>query len=560
MNTGPTIKIYTTNDEATIVWKYTANIKNCLGFAVFRKKQGETDLEAEPVHTFVGFAGDPHSQDENRPSTEWPIQKYMWIDYFVSKGDVIAYRVIPMIQQATGKLEKSMAFATPWSPMVTVGNIGGAEAYFNRGLVSSQFLAKRLNNIPVKERVKTLKTNLLDANSAIRSFMGGNLMLALHGLLDEVAKDPSLQLYTALYELDEFELIAKLNKLGKRAHIILANGAFGPGKPDPQAVNAKRLTIKPIRRIVSSGHFAHNKFVVITQKQGATETAVKVLTGSTNWTTNGLFTQVNNAVILHDAAVAAYYKAEWDAIAADCNGQGKGLYAAPYRAHNNAAFQNKKADITTYFAPVPKPIDMDAADKCIRAAKQGVLFLMFKPGTEGKSRILYDTILAMRNNKNLYVNGVMNADPGGKKNPTITFMNNNKEEKGDLSVVLPAAINEDFQFWQKEVSPQNVTIHSKAIVIDPFSDDPVIITGSHNMGIKASHANDDNLNIIRGNKALAQAYAINMMGVYHHYRWRFFRSRSTLNPQWDGNIKNDSWQNWYKTGNKAAELKFWLGM
>lgn len=571
----PLIKVYVNNDDATIVWKYPNPIKNCYGFAVYRKRKGETDADAEPVFTSVGFQDDAHTAFETRPSTEWPIQKYMWIDYFVNNGDEVSYRVVPMIgpdtpAKATGKtktanaqstaaattLTKASDLATPWTPMIKIGDNGGCEAYFNRGLVSSQFLSKRLNNIPKAERTKTLKANLQDPKSTIRTFLGGNLLQALTNLLTEVAADPTLQLYAALYELDEFSLIAGLNKLGKRAHVILANGAFGSGKPDPQAAHAKLLkNIDLTRRKVSTPHFAHNKFIVIT-KNG---TPVKVFTGSTNWTTNGVFTQINNAVVLHDPEVAKYYKDEWDAIKADCDKSGKGLYGETYTAHNATARTNADKSVTTFFTPVPNKIDMTGATKYIQNAKHGILFLMFKPGVEGKSLMLYDAIMKMAKNKNLLVNGVLNGDPGGAKTPTITFLTHNKPEDGDLDAVLPAAINENFQFWQNEVAKQNVTIHSKAIVIDPFSANPVLITGSHNMGDKASKSNDDNLNIIVGNKALTQAYAINMMGVYHHYRWRYFRSKKTSAPKWEGNIKSDAWQGWYSTGEKANEIKFWLG-
>ena len=581
-NGTATIKVYVNNDDATIVWKYPKAIPNCWGFAIYRKRKGESDADSEPLFTSVGFQDDPHTAFETRPSTEWPVQKYMWIDYFVNSGDEVQYRVVPMIGNpagASGKtaksgkpapkgtvgptgtgtvtLTKASDLATPWSDMVKVGDNGGVEAYFNRGLVSSQFLAKRLNNIPKAERTKTLKSNLADPKSSIRTFMGGNLLAALTSLLDEVAKDTSLQLFGALYELDEFSLIAGLNKIGKRANIILANGAFGSGKPDPQAAHAKLLTkVNVTRRIVSTPHFAHNKFMVVV-KNG---TPQKVFTGSTNWTMNGVFTQINNAVVLHDPKVAQYYKDEWDAIKADCDKTGKGLYGAAFKKHNSTAQTNADKSITTFFTPVPNKIDMTAATKCIEAAKHGILFLMFKPGVEGKSLMLYDSIMKMAKNTKLLVNGVLNADPGGKQDPTIGFLSHNKFEPGDLDAVLPAAINENFQFWQNEVAKQNVTIHSKAIVIDPFSDNPVLITGSHNMGSKASQSNDDNLNIIVGNKALTQAYAINMMGVYHHYRWRFYRNSKKDNaPKWAGNIKSDEWQKWYSTGEKANEITFWLG-
>ena len=47
-------------------------------------------------------------------------------------------------------------------------------------------------------------------------------------------------------------------------------------------------------RIVSQSHFAHNKFLVVSDANGPTA----VWTGSTNWTVTGLCTQSNNAILL----------------------------------------------------------------------------------------------------------------------------------------------------------------------------------------------------------------------------------------------------------------------
>jgi len=46
------------------------------------------------------------------------------------------------------------------------------------------------------------------------------------------------------------------------------------------------------------------------------------------------------------------------------------------------------------------------------------------------------------------------------------------------------------------------------------------MTGSHNLGRKASEMNDDNLVFIENDPATA-AYAVNIITVYDHYRWRF---------------------------------------
>ena len=53
-------------------------------------------------------------------------------------------------------------------------------------------------------------------------------------------------------------------------------------------------------------------------------------------------------------------------------------------------------------------------------------------------------------------------------------------------------------------------------MLDPFSDYPVLMTGSHNLGVKASQKNDDNLVILEGPEAapLAVAYAIGIIAKY----------------------------------------------
>src|SRR5207237_10145544 len=113
----------------------------------------------------------------------------------------------------------------------------------------------------------------------------------------------------------------------------------------------------------------------------------------------------------------------------------------------------------------------------------------------------------------------------------------------------------------------HATVHSKTIVLDPFGDHPVVMTGAHNLGPKASSQNDDNLVIIENAPALAAAYAVNIMGVYDTYRFRFRRAQAQqagaaggggAHPAWPGLQKADTWQDDYFTGAKARELAFWL--
>jgi phosphatidylserine/phosphatidylglycerophosphate/cardiolipin synthase-like enzyme len=92
------------------------------------------------------------------------------------------------------------------------------------------------------------------------------------------------------------------------------------------------------------------------------------------------------------------------------------------------------------------------------------------------------------------------------------------------------------------------------VVIDPFSADPVVITGSHNFSSSASAKNDENFIIIKGDYELAEAYAVNILGAYAHYRWRVFLSQT--NKPFNGLKDNDKWQA-PKLAAERRELQFW---
>jgi phosphatidylserine/phosphatidylglycerophosphate/cardiolipin synthase-like enzyme len=104
-------------------------------------------------------------------------------------------------------------------------------------------------------------------------------------------------------------------------------------------------------------------------------------------------------------------------------------------------------------------------------------------------------------------------------------------------------------------------VHSKAVLVDPLGNHPIVLTGSHNLGPKASGTNDENLLIIRDAPGLAAAYAANIMAVYNQYRWRFRRPTQPTQKRWKGLKDNDRWQRGYLKPDSVAlrEMNFWVG-
>ena len=202
----------------------------------------------------------------------------------------------------------------------------------------------------------------------------------------------------------------------------------------------------------------------------------------------------------------------------------------------------------------PRPDDMAAVFDAIHAAKHGILFLLFQPG---KPSVLDAIVEAQRAKPELYVRGAA-TDPQAIRDYETQL----HQRPGDpvANVAAASAIDDQFSFWQKELlksSPEaHAIIHDKIVVVDPLSPDCVVITGSHNLGYRASYTNDENLLIIRGHQKLAEAYAVHVMDIYDHYRWRWLLQQHG-NHAFTALKRTPDWQKRYFT-TLRAETAFWL--
>ena len=547
------IKAFANCDHVVIAWRYDTLIPNCIGFAVYKKLIDETNAVAEPLPNRIGFAGQNPKPGEQRPSTDWPIQRFVWTDYDVKFGDEPNYMVVPMLWNGK-EVQKDTGNASDWSLPVKLQTGKDIEAYFNRGIISSQFMSRQIESLQATDKKATLATTLQDEDSSIRKFLGGVLAEHLFSEMDTVIKDKTISIYASLYELNEEILIGKFKDIGKRANIILANGAFQK-KPHNDENYDERQDLKNNSdvqvsdRIVKGNHFAHNKFIVFCKN----DKPYKVWTGSTNTTQNGLYTQVNNAIIINNADVAGWYRAEWDKIKEAGND-----YPSDYIDYNSEGHPSE-AGVTTWFAPVGDQQDMKAAEALIDKAQDGILFLFFNPGTHDTLYNKITGLIGKAGGPDLFVHGIMNQDPGGKVNPLV-FIHKSSSRSTDFDTILPKSIHDEFGYWKDEISPKMVTIHSKVVVIDPFGKNPVVMTGSHNMGPKASASNDDNLNIITGNPDLAIQYAVNILSVYDHYHWRYsLATAQDPSKTYQGLSTDPGWMKSYLAGDHTDQLTFMLG-
>jgi len=141
-----------------------------------------------------------------------------------------------------------------------------------------------------------------------RAFLEGDLGNELFTIL-KVGLCDHLDVHAALYELGDEQIEDAMIALGPKLHLILANGSDKSGDGNETARNRlNEAEIPTIDRLLKSKGLGHNKFAVLSDRSGPK----KVWTGSTNWSTTGLCTQVNNGLLIADDKVARLYRKQWD--------------------------------------------------------------------------------------------------------------------------------------------------------------------------------------------------------------------------------------------------------
>lgn len=307
-------------DDAVLFWQTAKRIPDCWGFAIEReKKLDDGKVQRLILDNRMGFKKHKPRRGDHRPSTVWPFQRYWWADHSANNGDTVRYRVTPMVHSDEDeKLQELVTDQSDWTEWLTLsgGKSDGYSSFFNRGLVISQFMARYLEDLRRKEGLETrkdalkaFKDSLSDHELPIRRFLAGELRVRMLELLEWAKKD-GRQVFAALYELEDDELVEGLAALKGRAHVVLANGSITKTKSETSAEARKRDQNKRARkalkdagvevlpRFVSPGALGHNKFLVVTAKKKSDPKPLLVWTGSTNWTTTGLCTQIN--IVLAD--------------------------------------------------------------------------------------------------------------------------------------------------------------------------------------------------------------------------------------------------------------------
>jgi hypothetical protein len=289
----------------------------------------------------------------------------------------------------------------------------------------------------------------------------------------DTARDTTI--YAAFYDIDNSTAILALNSAlnrGCTVYLICDAGATN------NSIFTSSITISPAYKVrTSSGSQVHNKFCVI---KGSS-----VWTGSWNPTNNDTYQNNNNAIVIRSSSIAEIYYNEflhmWD------NGGGGTVGSAKTLTANNGKIEYiNGVKVKIYFSPYNLPTvggtnkvisNEIKGTNVISGARESVSFCLFSFTITDDSQI-YDSLVDVIN-KGVEVYGIFD----------ITQGDNNSTY---------AKLRSSGAYVTYNASPRNINynLHHKFAVIDPFTTNAKVITGSHNWSNSANTSNDENTLII----------------------------------------------------------------
>jgi phosphatidylserine/phosphatidylglycerophosphate/cardiolipin synthase-like enzyme len=597
-------RAYANNEVSLIAWDVDGMIDGCLGFDILRIRMDGSEAP-KPLPAWVPFKDQENPDWKPQNTGVWPIQKLYWRDLTLrqhrsdlGRRDInfdVKYSIRPV-----GDFKQGLDPVPQRQPQDYKGSVrplgylgaavetnvihidltfDGVRATFTNGILAAQWLKHAIESKGLPFNKDTVSKEIAKPDSDIRKYLTGDVLETVSLFLeDDQYKNGDVRL--ALYELKDPELVDLLIKNKKRIEVILSNTSKDKsGKWDTTNRDArKRLHDQGVKvhdRMFNNNHIGHNKFAVF--RQGGQAKAV--MTGSTNWTSTGLCGQSNNAFVIESAAIAEAYDGYWQRLLDDkfplsrpltAAGSARQCQGQDIRTKDEkpvtTSFQ-KIPTIQTWYSPNTKathkgktaPPDLDELFKLMAKAKDAILFLAFLPSRAGANSIISAAIAAAQKNKDLVVAGAISdvtAMPGyvpGDKKKGTPGVKPYTYDKGGLHIVRAAALDDIVHEFHKELlKVGQAVVHDKIVVIDPLSDNCVVATGSHNLGFKASYENDENLMIFSGAKALAQAYAVHIVDVYDHYRFRAWQAKEAEEgkPTFQGHIDGDD--KWLRALTKAS--------
>jgi phosphatidylserine/phosphatidylglycerophosphate/cardiolipin synthase-like enzyme len=479
--------------------------RGLLGFAIRRedKTEGET-YWLRGTKTFpqtqppLAPGGDASSHDQ-------PYQSFQWADYSAKPNHHYVYTIIAM-QGAPGALRDG--------PSLVLDVMTEAEwsddphnphsVFFNRAAIASQEYARRFQNKSPD-----------DVGQPAFDWLSRGLAEAIVNFVGQ-AKGQGFGLRGAIYEfqlpliLDALRAAADRGVDVKVVFDAIENATQTPVEPNEEAI--ARAKLGTFCTGVTHGKIMHNKFIVLIKA----DKPVAVLTGSTNFTESAVYGQLNCAHVVADAATAQTYLDYWNEISGDPE-------VAELRGFTAQETPNPPnpppPGVTAVFSP-RSGLSLLNEYGALAGAATKALFMTFAFGVDDafvSSYLKADGVLRF---------ALLDKEASGrgaaKGRQNVAKMR--KVPNTVLAVGQNIPLNE-FDRWLKEKAglPESKFVkwvHTKFMLVDPLSNDPVVISGSANFSKASTESNHENMILARSDTRVADIYLGEFMRQFSSYAFR----------------------------------------
>lgn len=509
-NEGLTIKAYRGDGSVLLAFDLDEHkTEGLAGFAVRRTAPGQKPVYlTNRLSLTEAVAHDAAPREiPYTPSNLAPFQKFRWVDIpaEVLDGDYV-YEATAMYFGEGGKLRAGQTASVKIE--IVPHEFGNFAFGFTRGDLSSQAYAQLFKNAPIRPDPKSLDYDTKPFQAQYE-WLGFHARKLVFDFLDECLKDKSVTVDLFAYDIDEPDFVRGMQQLGPRLRAFLDDAPLHTKTGALEIEVHKRLVESAGAQNVRQGHFkrfAHNK-VIIQKRDGK---AVKVLTGSANFSVRGLYVQANNILVFDDPQTAGLYAEAFEQAFNDPS-KSQAEFAASEVAEG---WHDVEADGVPKFSVAFSPhkdssVSLSKVGDAITKAQSSVLFAVMELAGGGP---VMDELKALPDDHKVFSYGMTQTLSGVKV-----------YKPGESSgIIVP------FDYLHAKVPPpfdaetnggMGIVIHDKFVVCDFNGAQPVVFTGSSNLASGGEEANGDNLLAIY-DPSVCVAYAVEAVRLVDHYHFR----------------------------------------
>lgn len=516
--TNDGMKVYAVAGTYVVMLGFDVRKGDCeglLGFSIHRSDpNGEDARYLEGMKTFAET--DPgFPPGSTYPTNKQPIQSFQWADYSAEPGKTYIYTVSAL----KGSPAQLTSFRSVSVTVTTESPEGGNhDVYFNRGVAASQEYVRRFGDrkpdqVQNNQAFVWLSRGLWEAmGDFVKTCVPGKHSLRIAAY--EFNYQPFLQLLkdTANRGVD-VKIIFDARKPSPQKETRAAIAAIDSSTPAGQ----KKLADLCIERKANPSYISHNKFIVKLED----DEPLSVWTGGTNFSEGGIFGHSNVTHLVEEPDVAKLFFKYWTDLA---DGDPGRVELAPM-LEELTPLPPTPPPVGTHaiFSPQPTLAALNWYADLAKTASEG-LFMTFAFGMNDVFKDVYRTARAP------FRLALLEAKtrPLKKGSPerlaeeqAIQQLRNMPENTFAIGSFI--ATNKIEGWVRERLSGLNSNVkyvHNKFMLVDPMSDNPVVVAGSANFSAASTDSNDENMVIVVGNTRVADIYLGEFMRLYSHHAFR----------------------------------------